>query len=172
MTDAAERIGEAFLKRAREFSLEELAAWLEKAPAELRGQVEQEAFELTKGMLWVPNPGPQTDAFHSLADELLYGGEPGGGKSDLGLGLAFTQHKRSLLLRRQYTDLSFLIERAIAINGTRDGFSGQPPPKLRTANGRLVDFGAASNVGDEQHWMGNPHDLIFADEATQFAWIQ
>jgi hypothetical protein len=27
-------------------------------------------------------------------------------------------------------------------------------------------------VGDDQHWMGNPHDLIVADEATQFARMQ
>lgn len=30
--------------------------------------------------LWTPQPGPQTTAFESDADEILYGGEPGGGK--------------------------------------------------------------------------------------------
>ena len=52
---------------------------------------------------WVPNPGPQTDAYFCAADILLYGGQ-GGGKSDLGLGLAFTAHRRSLILRRKYTN--------------------------------------------------------------------
>ena len=51
-------------------------------------------------MAWVPNPGPQTQAFVCKADELFYGGEAGGGKTDLGIGLALTEHKRSLLLRR------------------------------------------------------------------------
>jgi hypothetical protein len=32
-------------------------------------------------MVWVPNPGPQTDAYLSEADILLYGGQAGGGKS-------------------------------------------------------------------------------------------
>lgn len=118
---------------------------------------------------WQPNPGPQTEAYFSEADELLYGGEPGGGKSDLCLGLAFTQHQRTLFIRRQYTDLGFATERAIKLNGTRNGFSGQAPPQLNTADGRVIDFGACKLLGDEQHWMGNPHDLIAVDEATQLA---
>ena len=51
-------------------------------------------------MAWVPNPGPQAQAFLCEADELFYGGEAGGGKTDLGIGLALSAHKRSLLLRR------------------------------------------------------------------------
>ncbi len=49
---------------------------------------------------WIPNPGPQTLAYHSEADEVFFGGNPGGGKSALGIGLAITQHTNSLLLRR------------------------------------------------------------------------
>jgi len=30
---------------------------------------------------WQPNPGPQTDAYYSKADCLLFGGQPGGGKA-------------------------------------------------------------------------------------------
>ena len=36
---------------------------------------------------WIPNPGPQTDAYFSKAFITLYGGQAGGGKSDLELGL-------------------------------------------------------------------------------------
>jgi hypothetical protein len=32
------------------------------------------AMEATKGMRWVPNPGPQTEAYFSEADETFYGG--------------------------------------------------------------------------------------------------
>jgi hypothetical protein len=39
---------------------------------------------------WSPNPGPQAQAFACEADELFYGGQAGGGKTDLGLGLALT----------------------------------------------------------------------------------
>src|ERR1044071_2356525 len=73
---------------------------------------------------WVPNPGPQTDAYHSVADVLLYGGQGGGGKSDLGLGLAFSgPHRRALILRRKYVHLGGLIDRAKEINGGASGFS-------------------------------------------------
>lgn len=103
---------------------------------------------------------------------MLFGGEPGGGKSSLGLGLAFTQHQRSLILRRQYTDLSGLIDDAIKINGTREGYNGQPPPRLTLGPDRFIDFGGCARVGDEMHWMGKAHDLIVPDEGAQFAWQQ
>lgn len=117
---------------------------------------------------WTPNPGPQTDAYDCRADILLYGGQGGGGKSDLGLGLAFTAHKRSLILRRKYANLSALTERAIQIHGSRDGFNGSPPPLLRTKDGRYIQFGANQHPGDEQDWQGHPFDLKYFDEATQF----
>lgn len=117
---------------------------------------------------WIPNPGPQTDAYFSPADILLYGGAGGGGKSDLGLGLAFTAHQRSLILRRRYTNLSAITDRALEINGTRDGYSGQTPPKLVTPDGRLIHFGANQHIGDEQGWQGQPYDLKVFDEACQF----
>jgi len=37
---------------------------------------------------WSPLPGPQTLAFASTADIIGYGGEPGGGKTDMLLGFA------------------------------------------------------------------------------------
>jgi len=92
--------------------------------------------------------------------------------SSLVLGLAFNNHWRSLIMRRQYTDLGHLLEEAQKFNGGRDGFNGSPPPQLKRPDGKILDFGAASKVGNEQHWQGNPHDLIGVDEATQFAEIQ
>lgn len=131
--------------------------------------VARDVIEATRDHTWVPLPGPQTEAYFSDADVLLYGGEAGGGKSDLLLGLAFTEHRRSLIMRRQYTDLSALTDRAKRVNGSDRGYSGAPPPKLRTSNGRLIDFGAARLPGQEQTWQGNPHDFLGVDEATQFA---
>lgn len=124
-----------------------------------------EALGLTS---WEPSPGPQTDAYLSRADILLYGGQGGGGKSDLALGLAFTAHRRTLILRRRYVHLGALIDRALEINGTRDGFNGSPPPKLRTKDGRHIEFGANQHAGDEQGWQGQPFDLKVFDEACQF----
>lgn len=126
------------------------------------------ALAATKGMKWIPNPGPQTDAYFCPADVLLYGGQGGGGKSDLGLGLAFTAHQRSLILRRKYANLSALTERAITINKTRDGFNGSPPPLLRTNDGRYIQFAGNQHAGDEEDWQGHAFDLKYFDEATQF----
>lgn len=119
---------------------------------------------------WLPLPGPQTQALKSDADILLYGGSGGGGKSATLLGLALTQHKRSLIMRRQYTDLSALTEELIKFNGTRSGFNGSAPPSLRTDDGRLIEFGAAAHAGDEQRFQGQPHDLLGIDEAAQ--WLE
>lgn len=118
---------------------------------------------------WIPNDGPQTEAYFSEADCLLYGGEPGGGKSQLILGLAFNEHERTLIMRRQYGDLDRLVEDALKIHGSRDGFNGSPPPKLRINEKQTIDFAAAHRVGDEQAQMGKGRDLIAFDEATHFA---
>jgi hypothetical protein len=118
---------------------------------------------------WHPNPGPQHDAYHSKADVLLYGGQPGGGKTALILGLAFNEHQRTLIMRREYGGLDRIIEDALKIHGSRDGFNGSPPPRLRTKDGRLLYFRAAHRVGDEQGTMGQGRDLLAIDEATQFA---
>lgn len=152
--------------------LSEITARLTSLPDKDRKAVQDIALERTAQMAWVPNAGPQTDAYFSPADMLLYGGQGGGGKSSLLLGLALTAHRRSLIMRRQYTDLGALTEEAIRFNGTRDGFNGSPPPKLRTKDDRLVEFGAVKNLGDEQSWMGQPHDLLGFDEAVQFIEMQ
>lgn len=149
-----------------------LAEVLEKIEAldpETLKTVTKEVMEATKDMAWIPSPGPQTDAYFSKADIMLYGGEPGGGKSSLILGLAMTAHQNSIIMRRQYTDLGHLVDESIKFNGTRNGFNGSPPPKLKTRDGRHLEFFAAAKVGDEQHRQGNPFDFMGVDEATQFA---
>lgn len=121
------------------------------------------------GMKWQPNPGPQTDAYESEADVLLYGGEPGGGKTQLLLGLAFNEHRESMIFRRQYADLDRVTRDALKINGSREGYNGSPPPKLTLGDGRLISFRAANRVGDEQGTMGDGRDFLGVDEATHFA---
>lgn len=152
--------------------LDDILARLGALPADQRREIEKLALDATKDMKWIPNAGPQTDAYFSPADILLYGGQGGGGKSDLGLGLAFTAHKRSLILRRKYTNLGSLIERAITINGSRDGFNGSAPPLLRTSDNRYIQFAGNQHLGDEQDWQGQPFDLKVFDEAVQFLELQ
>ncbi len=152
--------------------LEEILAGLDALPEAERKKVVAEVAQATAALKWVPSPGPQTQAYFHPADVLLYGGQGGGGKSDLGLGLAFTAHKRSLILRRKYANLGSLTERAIEINGSRSGFNGSPPPLLRTQDGRYIQFAGNQLLGDEQDWQGQPFDLKVFDEATQFLELQ
>lgn len=149
--------------------LDDLLQRVTALPAAQQEVVFKEAMKLTSSMKWVPNPGPQTEAYFSKADVLLYGGEPGGGKSQLILGLAFNEHKRSLIMRREYGDLGRIIEDALKIHGSRNGFNGSPPPKLRVSDEQIIDFAAAHRVGDEQGQMGRGRDLLGIDEATHFA---
>lgn len=146
-----------------------LAAKLAELPPEQRAELIASAKRLTAGWKWLPLPGPQSDAYFSQADITYFGGQGGGGKSDLILGLSLTAHQRSLIVRRQYTDLSALIDRCLEIHRTRKGYNGATPPRLTTEDGRIVDFGACARLGDEHHWQGQPHDLLAVEEAAQFA---
>lgn len=148
-------------------ALDDILASLHGLPDEQRIAILEQAARATSGLKWMPSPGPQTEAYFSKADILLYGGAGGGGKTDLGLGLAFTEHQRSLVIRRKYANLSALTERAIQIHGSRAGFNGSPPPLLRTDDGRFIQFAGCQHAGDEQDWQGHAFDYKFFDEATQ-----
>ena len=59
-----------------------------------------------------PNNIPQMSAYCNEADIIYYGGSAGGGKSDLLLGLALTDHKKSIIYRREYKQLRELTDRS------------------------------------------------------------
>ena len=136
-------------------------------PEDQRQGIVADALQATAGLRWLPNPGPQTTAYFCPADLTYYGGQAAGGKSDLLIGLALGAHRSSLIVRRQYTDLSALIDRTLEAYGSRKGYNGSIPPRLTTADGRIIDFGACARPGDEQSWQGRPHDLLSIDEAAQ-----
>jgi hypothetical protein len=104
---------------------------------------------------WSPNPGPQAQAFACEADELFYGGQAGGGKTDLGLGLALTTHRRSLILRRINKDAVKLVERVAQILGHRDGYNGQLQ-RWRLGD-KLVEFAGCEHEDDKHRFKGDPH---------------
>lgn len=121
--------------------------------------------QLAKG--WLPQIGPQTQAYYSDADETLYGGAAGGGKTDLLLGLATTAHQRSAIFRRQSTDLATIWNRLEEIAVGRIVKSDAGKHKMRLSDGRFIEFGHLEKPGSEKTWQGNPHDLYGFDEAAQ-----
>lgn len=116
---------------------------------------------------WLPNPGPQTDAYLSAADLLLYGGAAGGGKSDLLLGLSQTQHRKSVIFRRAYVDLKGLTERLLEMVGSRNGWNASE--KVLKRDGTTLEFGALEKPGAELSWQGRDHDFIGFDEGAQLS---
>lgn len=122
---------------------------------------------LTAGMpIWVPQEGPQTEAFESQADFLFYGGSAGGGKTDLIIGLALTQHLKSIIFRREGVQLLGIVERMAEIVGSRDGYNGQD--RVWRIGNRVIELGACKDPGSEISYQGRPHDLAGFDEITHF----
>lgn len=117
---------------------------------------------------WLPEPGPQLEAFLSEADLLLYGGAAGGGKTDLLCGLALTEHKRTVIFRRQSNDLDGFWERLTQLCPT-PRHKDSNKKKLTTTDGRLVECGHLDLPGAELSWQGRPHDLIGFDEGAQLS---
>lgn len=116
--------------------------------------------------IWRPLPGPQWQAYHSQADIIGYGGAAGGGKTDLACGKALTQHQKVLVLRREATQLTGIIDRFTELIGSRDGYNGAE--RIWRLPGKQIEFGSAPNLGDEARYQGRPHDLLVFDEAANF----
>lgn len=147
--------------------LDDITARLTALPEDKRKAAVDLALKQTAHMKWIPNPGPQTEAFNCIADQLLYGGEVGGGKTDLLIGSGIERHQRSLILRRINKEVAFLAERTEEILGTRDGFNGQQN-RWHLSSGQMIQFGGCQHSGDEKSYKGDPKDLIGVDEASEF----
>lgn len=147
-------------------TLDDLVATLQTFTPEERPKVAEKLQKQTAGLIWVPNPGPQTDAFFCEADELFYGGEAGGGKTDLLLGTALGHHRRSLILRRLNAEVDGLIQRMEEIVGPRH-IKRNPPAMYRTQQ-KIIAFGGCQHLNDRVKYQGVPKDFIGFDEITNF----
>lgn len=117
---------------------------------------------------WVPLPGPQTMAYESTADVIGFGGAAGGGKTDLAIGMATTQHHRAQMFRREGPQLKGIIDRLAEILGSRQLINGNPPVYRDEDEDRQIEFNSMPNLGDETKYQGRPKDLLVIDEAANF----
>uniref|UniRef100_A0A6M3KZ93 Putative terminase n=1 Tax=viral metagenome TaxID=1070528 RepID=A0A6M3KZ93_9ZZZZ len=115
---------------------------------------------------WQPTPGPQADAYESPADELLYGGAAGGGKTDLVLGLAFNDHRRAVVFRRTYPELDDIVTRSQEIGDPEYYKVGAH--EWRLPGGHIIRFRHLDRPGTERRYQGHAYDLIAFDELTHF----
>jgi hypothetical protein len=119
---------------------------------------------LATAPLWLPLPGPQAQAYSTPADVTGFGGAAGGGKSALAVGLALTQHRKSIIFRQNGTELTGVIDEITRVLGSRDGFNGAD--RIWRLDGRQIELGSFPNPGDELKYQGRDHDLIVYDEAS------
>lgn len=124
--------------------------------------------------VWMPQAGPQTDAYHSVADVLGYGGEAGGGKTDLLIGLPGMQHWRGIIFRREFPRVRAIIERSREIFNARGDVAGKDSYNegthlWRLTDGRQLEFAAMEQEKDKLNYQGRPHDFYGFDEAPEFS---
>lgn len=137
--------------------------------------------------LWIPMPSqpgrglvmpdgkrlsPQEAALESFADELFFGGAPGGGKTHLILGAAVTRHRNSIIFRREFSQLrgaEGIWQQSHDIIGVRGRPTESPVMMWRDLPGdRTIEFGATGHL--PQHYLkykGRPHDLKAFDELPE-----
>jgi hypothetical protein len=125
-------------------------------------------------VLWTPQSAPQRAALESAADELYYGGAAGGGKTDLLIGAALTQHRHAVIFRREYAQHAAIIDRVnelivpiaeqVAYNGTER--------RWRLPGGKILELGAAQHEDSVRKWRGRPHDGKLFDELPEFTEAQ
>lgn len=116
--------------------------------------------------VWRPLPGPQLEALFSEADIVGFGGQAGGGKSDLITGLALTEHTRSAIFRREKAQTERFIQRIEELLGSTAGLNSQKGI-WRLPGGRLIELGGLDNPTDHRRWQGRDHDLKAFDEVTE-----
>lgn len=131
-----------------------------------------ERIKRERAVIWKPLPGPQTEAFNSLAFETLFGGAAGGGKSFLLLGLARLRHRSVLLLRRTFAQLEdTLILKSKQIYGHPECYN-VAKHVWEFADGARIRFGHLEHEDDVHQYQSAEFDLIGFDELTQFTQFQ
>jgi len=123
----------------------------------------------------MPRSNPQWLALLSPADELFYGGQAGGGKTDLIIGLGVIAHKVSIIFRRERTQLtgaSGIVQRSKDIIGSNGHYNGMEMLWKNLPYDRKLEFSGVQYESDVRKHKGKPHDLICFDEGTEFTEYQ
>lgn len=132
---------------------------------------------------WFPQPGYQLAALEAdWCEELFFGGERGGGKSDFQLGyqqdgaLRYGRSHRGLVTRKTYPELEELQSRAMEIFPPSGGiFKTQPSAAYPYSNSWYWPSGASvkmrfiENEKDYGRYHGHSYTAFSGDEITEYA---
>lgn len=124
-------------------------------------------------VLWSPHAGPQTAFLSSIAYEVLYGGQAGGGKSDAllmgGLRQVENPNYKALILRRTFPELRELVDRSLLVFPQLGGVWNQQDHRYRFASGATYQFGYCSTYAEALQYQGQQYTWIGFDELGQLA---
>lgn len=132
---------------------------------------------------WFPQEGPQLAAIEAdWVDEVFYGGERGGGKSDFQLGyqedgaLRYREGWRGIMFRKSYPELEELQSRAMEVfPETGATFRTQPSKDYPFSNcwywpsGASVKMRYIEREADYGRYHGHQYTGISFDEVTEYA---
>jgi hypothetical protein len=132
---------------------------------------------------WFPQLGPQLAALEAdWCQELMYGGERGGGKSDFQLGyqedgaLRYAEHWRGIMFRKTYPELEELQSRAMEIfSATGAIFKSTQSADFPFSNTwywpnkASVKMRYIENERDYGRYHGHQYTGISFDEVTEYA---
>jgi len=123
-------------------------------------------------VLWKPNPGRQDRFISSAVDEVLWGGEAGGGKSAalIAAPLRWIDHPlfSALLLRRQSVDLNPLLTKAHRLYPQLGG-TWHGTDKIYTfPSGARIRFAHCQHELDAFKYQGDEFSFIGPDELTHY----
>jgi hypothetical protein len=127
--------------------------------------------------VWEPRPGGQTMLRDTPADWTFYGGQAGGGKTFGTLGLAATEHRNSVIFRREFTDLKGaegLIEKSREMLSAYGAYNANDHVWRIVTDGarRTIEFAGIKSEADKYAQQGRARDLYVFDEAPQFTRAQ
>lgn len=145
---------------------EQLLGMYASLPSEKQAQLVEQVQQVIGHRRWVPQEGPQTEAYFSLADELLFGGQAGGGKSDLLCGVALNEGHNSVIFRNGLKNVADLERRSSQIVGSSDNLN-TTKHYFDLEEGRSLEYGSLDKPGAEEDWQGRRRDLHLFDEAAQ-----
>jgi predicted phage terminase large subunit-like protein len=128
-------------------------------------------------VIWAPNEGPQTEFLAASANEVLYGGAAGGGKSAgvIAAPLRWVDDPnfRALILRRETTQLGNLLDKARALYpaafpGAKFRAVSSSSGTWRFPSGATVRFNHCKELADAFDYQGDEFQLVAFDELTHF----